>query len=221
MRLLIVEDDSLLGDGIRGGLTQNGYAVDWVEDGEAAETALLTNDYELMVLDLGLPKISGLELLKKIRKSGNDLPVIILTAQDGVEDRVKGLDSGADDYLTKPFDLDEVYARIRALIRRGSGRANPVINHHNIQLDPAAHTVTKDGKVVDLSRREYDVLLELFENSGRVLSRMRLEEGLYSIDDDMASNAVEVHIHHLRKKLGSELIRTIRGVGYTVDKCNS
>ncbi|VAW66274.1 Two-component system response regulator QseB [hydrothermal vent metagenome] len=221
MRIILIEDDVLLGQGIVAGLKQQNYIVDWFQQGKPALQSLKHEAYDLMVLDLGLPDITGLALLQKMRSQGSLLPVLILTALDGVEDRIAGLDAGADDYLTKPFDLDEVYARIRALIRRGSGRANPVINHHNIQLDPAAHTVTKDGKVVDLSRREYDVLLELFENSGRVLSRMRLEEGLYSIDDDMASNAVEVHIHHLRKKLGSELIRTIRGVGYTVDKCNS
>jgi len=208
----------LLGQGIVAGLKQQNYIVDWFQRGKQALQSLRHETYDLMVLDLGLPDITGLELLQTMRKQGSLLPVLILTALDGVEDRIAGLDAGADDYLTKPFDLDEVYARIRALIRRGSGRANPVINYHNIQLDPAAHTVTKAGKVVELSRREYDVLLELFENAGRVLSRMRLEEGLYSIDDDMASNAVEVHIHHLRKKLGSELIRTIRGVGYTVDK---
>ncbi len=218
MRIILIEDDVLLGQGIVAGLKQQNYIVDWFQQGKPALQSLKHESYDLMVLDLGLPDITGLALLQKMRSQGSLLPVLILTALDGVEDRIAGLDAGADDYLTKPFDLDEVYARIRALIRRGGGRANPVINHHNIQLDPAAHTVTKAGKIVDLSRREYDVLLELFENAGRVLSRMRLEEGLYSIDDDMASNAVEVHIHHLRKKLGGELIRTIRGVGYTIDK---
>jgi len=218
MRVILVEDDSLLGEGIVTGLKQQNYNVEWFQQGEPALEFLKYETFDLMVLDLGLPDISGIELLQRLRKQGALLPVLILTALDSVEDRISGLDAGADDYLTKPFDLHEVYARIRALLRRVGGRANPLINYLGIQLDPAAHSVTKDGQLVDLSRREYDVLLELFENLGRVLSRARLEESLYSIDEDMASNAVEVHIHHLRKKLGSKLIRTIRGVGYTIDK---
>ena len=218
MRILIVEDDALLGDGIRTGLTQHGYAVDWVEDGQAAETALLTNEYELMVLDLGLPKKSGLEVLEGIRKSENDLPVIILTAQDTVEDRIKGLDTGADDYLTKPFDLDELTARIRALLRRRGGRTSPVIEHGNLVVDPASHTVTQGDQTVDISPREFTILTILLENRAKVMSRSRLEEGLYAWNDEVESNTVEVHIHHLRKKLGAELIRTIRGVGYIIDK---
>lgn len=218
MRILIVEDDTLLGDGIRTGLTQNGYAVDWVEDGQAAETALMTNEYELMVLDLGLPKKSGLEVLQGVRKAENDLPVIILTAQDTVEDRIKGLDTGADDYLTKPFDLDELTARIRALLRRRGGRTSPVIEHGTLIVDPASHTVTKDGSTVDISPREFTILTLLLENRAKVMSRSRLEEGLYAWNDEVESNTVEVHIHHLRKKLGAELIRTIRGVGYIIDK---
>lgn len=218
MRVILVEDDRLLGEGIVTGLKQQNYNVEWFQQGEPALAILKYETFDLMVLDLGLPDISGIELLQRLRKQGSLLPVLILTAMDSVEDRISGLDAGADDYLTKPFDLEEVYARIRALLRRVGGRANPLINYQGIQLDPAAHSVTKDGQLVDLSRREYDVLLELFENLGRVLSRTRLEEGLYSIDEDMASNAVEVHVHHLRKKLGSKLIRTIRGVGYTIDK---
>jgi len=218
MRILLVEDDHLLGTGIVTGLEQQNYNVDWYQQGKPALRSIKYETYDLMVLDLGLPDISGLTLLKQLRNQGSLLPVLILTAMDGVEDRIAGLDSGADDYLTKPFDLDEVYARIRALIRRMGGRANPIIEYHDIQLNPAAHTVTQASKPIDLSRREYDILLELFENMGRVMSRTRLEDALYSIDDDMASNAVEVHIHHLRKKLGSSLIRTIRGVGYTIDK---
>jgi len=218
MRVILVEDDSLLGEGIVTGLKQQSYNVEWFQQGEPALATLKYEIFDLMVLDLGLPDISGIELLQRLRKQGALLPVLILTAMDSVEDRISGLDAGADDYLTKPFELDEVYARIRALLRRVGGRADPLINYQGIQLDPAAHSVTKDGVLVDLSRREYDVLLELFENLGRVLSRTRLEEGLYSIDEDMASNAVEVHVHHLRKKLGSKLIRTIRGVGYTIDK---
>lgn len=218
MRLLIVEDDALLGDGIRTGLSQQGYAVDWVEDGQAAETALLTNEYELIVLDLGLPKKSGIEVLQHLRSGGNDTPVIILTAQDTVEDRIKGLDTGADDYLTKPFDLDELTARIRALLRRRGGRSTPVIEHGELIVDPASHTVTKEGSTVDISPREFTILTLLLENRGKVMSRSRLEEGLYAWNDEVESNTVEVHIHHLRKKLGAELIRTIRGVGYIIDK---
>ena len=218
MRILIVEDDNLLGDGIRAGLSQNGYAADWVEDGEAAETAMMTNEYELVVLDLGLPKRSGLEVLKRMRAREVDTPVIILTAQDSVEDRINGLDSGADDYLTKPFDLEELTARLRALLRRRGGRSTPVIEHENITVDPASHTVTQDDKPVDISPREFTILLLLLENKNKVLSRSRLEEGLYAWNDEVESNTVEVHIHHLRKKLGAKLIRTIRGVGYIIDK---
>ena len=218
MRILIVEDDTLLGDGIRVGLSQQGYAADLVEDGAMAQTALLANEYEAIVLDLGLPKISGLELLKDIRKQGNDTPVIILTAQDGVEDRIKGLDTGADDYLTKPFDLEELTARLRALLRRRGGRSTPVIEHGDIIVDPASHSVKKDGEVIDISPREFTILQLLLENQGKVMSRSRLEEGLYAWNDEVESNTVEVHIHHLRKKLGAKLIRTIRGVGYIIDK---
>lgn len=208
----------LLGQGIDTGFKQQGYIVDWFQQGRPALASLRHESYDVMVLDLGLPDISGLELLESIRKQGSLLPVLILTALDGVEDRIAGLDAGADDYLVKPFDLDEVYARIRALIRRVSGRADPLIEHQAITMNPAAHTVSKQGEMVDLSRREYSLLLELLENTGRVLSRAQLEDGLYSMDDDVGSNAVEVHIHHLRKKLGNGLIRTIRGVGYTIDK---
>ncbi len=218
MRLLIVEDDPLLGEGIQTGLKQEGYAVDWVEDGEAADTALMTNHYELMVLDLGLPKKPGLEVLKSLRAKDDDMPVLILTAMDTVEDRVKGLDSGADDYLTKPFDLGELSARIRALLRRRGGRGNPVIVHKDLKLDPASHSVSKNDKPVDISPREYTILQLLLENRGKVMSRSRLEEGLYAWNNEVESNTVEVHIHHLRKKLGSDLIRTIRGVGYIIDK---
>jgi len=218
MRILLVEDDDLLGQGIVTGLKQQNYNVEWFQAGEPALLSLKHENYDAMVLDLGLPDISGLQILQQLRKQGQALPVLILTALDSVEDRIAGLDAGADDYLTKPFDLDEVYARMRALIRRAGGRSEPVIEYQDIQLNPAAHTVCQAGKAIDLSRREYAVLLELLENTGRVLSRSRLEEGLYSMDDDVGSNAVEVHIHYLRKKLGNQLIRTVRGVGYTIDK---
>lgn len=218
MRILLVEDDDLLGRGIVAGLKLQHYNVEWFQKGEQALLSLKHENYDAMVLDLGLPDIPGLQVLKTLRQRGSLLPVLILTALDGVDDRIAGLDAGADDYLTKPFDLDEVYARIRALIRRAGGRADASITYQDIRLDPAAHTVTKAGGGIDLSRREYTLLQELLENMGRVLSRSRLEEGLYSMDDDVGSNAVEVHIHHLRKKLGNEVIRTVRGVGYTIDK---
>ncbi len=218
MRLLLVEDDKLLGDGIQAGLQQAGYAVDWMESGEQAEAALRTEDYEIMILDLGLPGRSGLDVLKALRAADNDLPVLILTARDTVSDRVQGLDAGADDYLIKPFDLAELNARIRALVRRHKGRASPLIEHGNLVLDPAAHTVALDGKPVKLSQREFAILHMLLENRGKVLSRARLEEGLYAWGEEVESNAVEVYIHHLRKKLGPGLIRTLRGVGYVIDK---
>jgi DNA-binding response OmpR family regulator len=218
MRLLLVEDDELLGNGLQVGLNQSGYAVDWVKDGQAAELFLGAGAYDLMILDIGLPRRSGMEVLQALRGRGNDLPVLMLTARDTVEDKVAGLDSGADDYLVKPFDLDEVTARIRALLRRHSGRSDPVIRHRDLLIDPAAHTVSRNGQPVDIAPREFAVLLQLLEHRGRVLSRARLEQGLYSWKDEVDSNAVEVHIHHLRRKLGPDLIRTIRGVGYVIDK---
>lgn len=218
MRLLLAEDDRLLGDGICVTLTEAGYATDWVTDGEAAEAALQTETYALLILDLGLPKLLGIDVLKGVRQRGQDIPVLILTARDTVSDRVQGLDCGADDYLVKPFDMDELNARLRALLRRSGGRANPVIEHGEIIMDPAAHVVTHAGNVVDISPREFAVLRMLLENRSKVMSRARLEEGLYSWGDEVESNAVEVYIHHLRRKLGAPLIRTIRGVGYTIDK---
>lgn len=217
MRLLLVEDDPLLGDGIRAGLCQEDYTVDWFKVGRDAEAALKSEHYDLMILDLGLPDISGIALLKQLRNRGNDLPVLILTARDAIQDRVAGLDSGADDYMVKPFDLDELSARLRALLRRHSGRASSEIRHGNLLLDPAAHSVTLDEKPIDISPREYAVLHLLLENTGKVMSRARLEEGLYSWGEEVESNAIEVYIHHLRKKLGASLIRTIRGVGYIID----
>jgi len=218
MRILLVEDDPLLGDGIQRGLKQQGYNIEWLQDGQAAGVALMQENYDVVVLDLGLPRRHGLDILKEARSRDRSMPVLILTAQSETEDRIAGLDAGADDYLSKPFDIEELYARIRALLRRAGGRATPKICHGNIELDPAAHKVTCDGAEVALSRREFAVLLELMENQGRVLSRSRLEQGLYGMDEEVESNAVEVHIHHLRKKLGSSLIRTIRGVGYMIEK---
>ncbi len=218
MRLLLAEDDRMLGDGICVTLTEAGYATDWVTDGIAAEAALQTETYALLILDLGLPKLPGLDVLKGVRQRGQDIPVLILTARDTVADRVQGLDYGADDYLVKPFDMDELNARLRALLRRSGGRSNPVIEHGDLIMDPAAHVVTHAGNVVDISPREFAVLRMLLENRSKVMSRARLEEGLYSWGDEVESNAVEVYVHHLRRKLGTPLIRTIRGVGYTIDK---
>lgn len=216
MRLLIVEDDPLLGDGIQAGLKQAGYSADWVRDGVAAEQALANEAFDAVVLDLGLPRLSGLDLLRRLRAAGNTVPVLILTARDRVEDRVAGLDSGGDDYLVKPFDLHELAARLRALVRRSHGQAQPVLRIGALELDPAAHAVRFEGAPVDLSGREFSVLHALALNAGRVLSRDRLEQTLYGWGEEVESNAIEVHIHHLRRKLRADLIRTVRGVGYTM-----
>lgn len=218
MRVLLVEDDELLGDGLRTGLIQYGYAVDWLKDGMSADQALKTENFELVVLDLGLPKMPGISVLQNLRARGQTMPVLILTARESVDDRVKGLDSGADDYLTKPFDLDELCARLRALQRRFSSRADPLLTHEGITLDPASHTVTFNGDNINLSRREFSLLHKLLENAGRVLSREHLTQSLYGWGEDVDSNALEVHIHNLRKKFGQEFIRTIRGIGYMIDK---
>lgn len=218
MRVLLVEDDELLGDGLRTGLIQYGYAVDWLKDGLSADQALKTETFDLVVLDLGLPKMAGITVLQNLRSRGQTMPVLILTARESVDDRVKGLDSGADDYLTKPFDLDELCARLRALQRRFSSRAEPLLTHEQITLDPASHTVTFHGENVNLSRREFALLHKLLENAGRVLSREHLTQSLYGWGEDVDSNALEVHIHNLRKKFGQEFIRTIRGIGYMIDK---
>jgi two-component system response regulator QseB len=218
MRILLVEDDLQLGDGLMVGLRQAGFAVDWVRDGHAADLALSTETFDLVVLDLGLPRLSGMEVLKRARDRGRTAPVLILTARDATGDKVSGLDAGADDYLVKPIDLDELAARIRALTRRSAGRAAPLLTHGNLALDPAAHSVTLAGQPVDLASREFSLLQLLLESAGRVLTRSQLEQSLYGWGDEPDSNALEVHIHHLRRKLGSELIRTLRGVGYTIPK---
>jgi two-component system response regulator QseB len=220
MRVLLVEDDALLGDGVRAGLKQAGFAVDWTEDGLAAKLALETEEYSLMVLDLGLPKLSGTDLLKWLRGRDFKLPVLILTARDMVTDRVAGLNAGADDYLVKPFDLDELIARLNALLRRSAGQVTQTLNHGDIELAPAIHQVTKSGRIVELSAREFSLLEELLLHVGRVQSREQLEQHLYGWGEEVESNSVEVHIHRLRKKLCPELIRTIRGVGYVIDKVN-
>ncbi|MGC4009812.1 MAG: response regulator [Pseudomonas sp.] len=218
MRILLAEDDQLLGDGIRAGLGLEGDTVDWVNDGVAADQALATDEFDLLVLDLGLPRKDGLEVLRGLRRRGDMTPVLILTARDKVADRVAGLDAGADDYLTKPFDLDELLARVRALTRRHTGRAAPLLQHGELALDPATHQVSLAGSPVDLAPREYALLRLLLEQRGKVLSRARLVEALYGWDGDLESNAIEVHIHHLRRKLGNGLIRTVRGIGYGIDR---
>src|SRR5690242_4324740 len=218
MRILLVEDDPLLGDGLAAGLRQSGFAVDWLKDGESADAALKSETFDLLVLDLGLPKLTGLDVLKKLRARANPMPVLILTARDATADKVLGLDSGADDYLVKPVDLDELAARVRALTRRGAGRTAPLIVHGALQVDPAGRKVVLDGHPVDLSTREFAILEALLENAGRVLTRAQLEQNVYGWTAEPDSNAVEVHIHHLRRKLGNNLIKTLRGVGYMIEK---
>ena len=218
MRILLVEDDPQLGDGLTVGLRQAGFAVDWVRDGEAADNALQTEIFDFVVLDLGLPRLSGMDVLSRARNRDQSMPILILTARDATGDKVSGLDAGADDYLVKPIDLDELTARIRALSRRSAGRAAPLLVHGNLTLDPAAHEVRLDGLAVELSSREFSLLQMLLESAGRVLTRSQLEQSMYGWRDEPDSNALEVHIHHLRKKLGSDLIRTLRGVGYTIGK---
>ncbi len=218
MRILVVEDDALLGDGLQIGLAQDSNAVDWIRDGETASNILKTETFDAIVLDIGLPLLSGLEVLKRLRRDGNRTPVLLLTAKDSIDDRVKGLDLGADDYLTKPFDLEEVLARLRALTRRAVGRANPVIIHGDLELDPAGHAVKFKNEEIKLSRREFALLHTLLNNVGKVVSRNQMIEALYSWDEEIDSNALEVHIHHLRKKFGNDLINTVRGVGYIVKK---
>lgn len=218
MRVLLVEDDPQLGDGLMVGLRQAGFAVDWVKDGVSADIALATEPFGLMILDLGLPKLSGMDLLRQVRARGQDLPVLILTARDAIPDKIAGLDGGADDFLVKPVDLDELAARIRALARRAAGRAMPVIRHNGLTLDPAGHRVTLDDQPIELSTREFSLLHVLLENAGRVMTRAQLESSIYGWRDEPDSNALEVHIHHLRRKLGADCIRTLRGVGYTIAK---
>ena len=220
MRILLVEDDEILGDGLKTGLRQAGYTVDWIKDGISAENALNDDEFDLVVLDVGLPRQSGLEVLRSMRKRGQQTPVLILTARDSVPDRVQGLDSGADDYMVKPFDLDELCARLRVLQRRNMGRSEPVLQHGDLVLDPAAHKVTLSEEPVNLSMREFVLLQHLLENVGRVIPRARLEQKLYGWEGEVESNSLEVFIHHLRKKLGAELIRTVRGVGYMIENPN-
>jgi two-component system response regulator QseB len=214
MRILLVEDDAMIGESVVSGLAGEGHAVDWVRDGVAAETAVATTPYALVLLDLGLPKRSGLEVLKTLRARKLDLPVLVMTARDTVRDRVAGLDAGADDYLIKPFDLDELSARVRALLRRASGRAEPLVERGALVLNPATHEVRWHGEALDISGREFALLAALAERPGAVISRAQLEEKLYGWNESIGSNAVEVHIHNLRRKLGDDAIRTVRGLGY-------
>lgn len=216
MRLLLAEDDDLLGDALQAGLRQAGYAVDWLRDGLAAEAALATEDYAVAVLDLGLPRRSGLEVLQGLRRSGKATPVLVLTARDTVRDRIAGLDAGADDYLVKPFDLGELQARLRALLRRSAGQPAPVLRAAGVELDPAGHTVRCDGRAVELSAKEFAVLEALMQSAGRPLSRAQLEQHLYAWGEEAGSNTVEVFVCNLRRKLGAERIHTLRGVGYVI-----
>lgn len=208
----------MLGSGIRSGLERSGLTVDWLMDGGGALQALMSESFDLMVLDLGLPKMDGLTLLKKLREEGDKLPVLILSARDTVSDRITGLDHGADDYLVKPFDLEELQARVRALLRRKADRAAPQIKYGSLVLDPASRTVTFKGTPVALPAKEFVLLQLLLDNPGRVLSREQIEERLYGWRDTVESNTTEVHIHYLRKKFGKELIVTVRGAGYMVPK---
>jgi two-component system response regulator QseB len=216
MRVLLVEDDAMIGESVRTGLRQDGFTVDWVRDGAGAESALATHGYDAVLLDLGLPKKSGVEVLKSIRRGGDDVPVLITTARDAVSDRVAGLDNGADDYIVKPFDLDELAARIRAVARRRAGRTDPLIHVGDVTLDPASHRATLRGKDVALSARELALLEALLDRRGAILSRAQLEERIYGWGEEVESNAIEVHVHSLRRKLGADLVKTVRGVGYTI-----
>ncbi|MEJ2361308.1 MAG: response regulator transcription factor [Gammaproteobacteria bacterium] len=218
MRLLLVEDDPMIGRNIQAGLKQDGYSVDWVQDGVSAENALSDQVYELLLLDLGLPRKSGLEVINGLRQQKNPIPILVLTARDAVSDRVAGLDAGADDYLVKPFDLDELAARIRALLRRSAGRTENVLEHGGLRLNPATHEVHLDGQLVNLSRREFTLLHIFMEKPGAPLSRSQLEDRMYGWGEEVESNAVEVYIHGLRQKLGSHWIVNIRGIGYMIPK---
>jgi two-component system response regulator QseB len=220
MRLLLAEDDPMIGSALCEGLAQDGFVVDWVREGEQARLALASPaiPYAVLLLDLGLPRLSGLDLLLELRRAGNAIPVLILTARDAVADRVRGLNSGADDYLVKPFELEELIARIHALARRGAGRSAPFVEYGELRLNPQTHEVWQRGQPVELSAREFALLQALLEKPGAVLSRVQLEERLYGWGQEVASNAIDVHLHHLRRKLGGAAIVTVRGVGFRAGK---
>jgi two-component system response regulator QseB len=218
MRVLLVEDDAMIAQGLQTALRQGGFAVDWMRDGKTAAGALQTSVFDVVLLDLGLPHRDGIDVLRELRKRGDGTPVIILTARDEKQQRIAGLDAGADDYIVKPFDLDEVMARMRSVLRRAAGRGDPGIRHGDLHLDPVAHTVERGGVPVSVSAHEFSVLEALLQRPGAVLSRAQLEDRLYGWDEQIGSNAIEVYIHGLRRKLGSEAIRTLRGVGYFIPK---
>jgi two-component system response regulator QseB len=218
MRVLLVEDDGMIAQALQTALRQNGWAVDWVRDGSAAAAALPSTPFDLVLLDLGLPQLDGIEVLRGLRKRGDATPVIILTARDEIQHRIAGLDAGADDYIVKPFDLDEMTARMRSVLRRAAGRGDPAIVHGELRLDPLTRTVQRAGTPVALSAHEFAVLEALMQRPGAVLSRAQLEDRLYGWDEPIASNAIEVYVHGLRRKLGADAIRTLRGVGYFVPK---
>jgi DNA-binding response OmpR family regulator len=218
MRVLLVEDDTMIAQGLQTALRQDGYTVDWIRDGRSADEALRTSKFDIVLLDLGLPGRDGLDVLRSLRQRADATPVVILTARDEIRDRIAGLDAGADDYLVKPFDLDELAARMRSVLRRAAGRGDPCIEHRGIRLNPVTHSVERDGTPVQLSAHEYAVLEALLQRPGAVLSRAQLEDRLYGWDAQVESNAVEVYIHGLRRKLGSDAIRTLRGVGYFIPK---
>ena len=216
MRILLIEDDNMIGKAVRLGLTNAGFVVDWVLDGRAAELGLANPVYDVAILDLGLPKKDGMDVLRTLRKAGNSVPVLVATARDSVADRIAGLEAGADDYVLKPFDLDELVARIRALIRRRSGNVSSALCAGRLRLDPIRKTVELAGAAVELSAREFSILEALMQRPGAVLSREQLEESVYGWGQEIGSNAVEVHLHHLRRKLGADVIKNVRGVGYRV-----
>ncbi|MBA4742991.1 MAG: response regulator transcription factor [Azoarcus sp.] len=218
MRILLVEDDADLGEGILVALKPEHYTVDWMRDGRSALHALQSESFDIAILDLGLPRMDGIELLRVLRAAGNAIPVLVLTARDATADRIAGLDAGADDYLIKPFDVAELKARLRALLRRSFSRPQPLLEYREIVLDPANQSVTWRGAPVALTRKEFLLLHELLSQPGRVFTRDKLQQALYGWGEEVESNALEVHVHHLRKKFFSELIRTVRGVGYLADK---
>ena len=216
MRILLVEDDVLIGDGVSAGLKLCGHAVDWVREGESALRALFDHDYDACILDLGLPGRDGLSVLQSVRERGLRVPMLILTARDSREDKIAGLDCGADDYLTKPFDLDELLARLRALVRRAAGESRPRLKHGKLELEPASRQVWYDAQPVVLSAREYALLEDLMRHKQQIRSRAQLEDRIYGWNEEIESNAIEVYIHSLRRKLGAEWIKNVRGVGYRV-----